>query len=193
MSGEGRRGGPAVSETSLHSYLVTRHTGRAVRMTIEERISGSAGPLLTVLDFREVAVIDFSCADEVVAKLVEGVRARGGAETYFFFRGLDNHHMDPVESALVRRTLAVAGESVRGDPMLVGAVDGADREAWRAVQRLGRAPAAEVARAMELAVEETRPVLERLSERRLVVDEGRQYVSLRHALDDAGDEEARGP
>ncbi|MFB6240235.1 MAG: hypothetical protein ABEJ46_01485, partial [Gemmatimonadota bacterium] len=77
----GAAAGPAVSETSLYSYLVTRHTGRAVRMSIEEQIAGSPGPLVAVLDFRNVAVIDFSCADEVVAKLVEGVRSRGAVGT----------------------------------------------------------------------------------------------------------------
>lgn len=193
MSGEGarrpprsREPGPAVSETSLYSYLVTRHTGRAVRMSIEERIVGSRGPLVAVLDFRDVAVIDFSCADEVVAKLVTGIRSREGLdETYFFFRGLEEHHLDPVESALVRRTLAVAGESAGGEPMLVGSVEGDDRAAWRAVQELGRAPASEVARDLELGVEDVRGALERLSRRRLVLEERRQYVSLRRTLADA--------
>ncbi len=193
MTGEEARGAPradgprpAVSETSLYSYLVTRHTGRAVRMSIEERIVASEGPLVAVLNFRNVAVIDFSCADEVVAKLVDRVRSREVlGDTYFFFRGLAEHHLDPVESALVRRTLAVAGESAGGEPMLVGSVEGEDRAAWRAVQELGRAPAAEVARDLELGVEDVRGPLERLSRRRLVLEEQRHYVSLRHTLSDA--------
>lgn len=193
MTGEEARGaaradgqGPAVSETSLYSYLVTRHTGRAMRMSIEERIVASDGPLVAVLDFRNVAVIDFSCADEVVAKLVDGVGSRETlGDTYFFFRGLAEHHLDPVESALVRRTLAVAGESDGGEPMLVGSVEGDDRAAWRTVQELGRAPAAEVARDLELGVEDVRGPLERLSRRRLVLEQERHYVSLRRTLSDA--------
>lgn len=177
---------PEVSETSLYSYLVTRHTGRAVRMSIREQIVASDGPLVAVLDFRNVAVIDFSCADEVVAKLVDEIRSRDELEeTWFFFRGLEEHHLDPVESALVRRTLAVAGESAGGDPMLVGAVEGEDRAAWRTVQRLGRAGASDVASEMERAVEEVRSLLDRLTRRRLVMADRRQYVSLRRTLSDA--------
>lgn len=183
-----RAGGqqPEVSETSLYSYLVTRHTGRAVRMSIREQIVASDGPLVAVLDFRNVAVIDFSCADEVVAKLVDEIRSRDELEeTWFFFRGLEEHHLDPVESALVRRTLAVAGESAGGDPMLVGAVEGEDRAAWRTVQRLGRAGASDVAGEMERAVEEVRSLLDRLTRRRLVMADRRHYVSLRRTLSDA--------
>ncbi|MFB6240234.1 MAG: hypothetical protein ABEJ46_01480, partial [Gemmatimonadota bacterium] len=106
-------------------------------------------------------------------------------DTYFFFRGLDDHHMDPVESALVRRTLAVAGEDAAGEPLLVGAVDGEDRAAWRAVQRLGRAPASEVAGELERAVEEVRELLDRLGRRRLVLTEESHYVSLRRTVGDA--------
>ncbi len=188
-----RAGGsrPEVSETSLYSYLVTRHTGRAVRMSIREQIVASEGPLVAVLDFRNVAVIDFSCADEVVAKLVDGVRSRDElAETWFFFRGLEEHHLDPVESALVRRTLAVAGESAGGEPMLVGSVEGRDRAAWRAVQRLGRAGPSDVAGEMERAVEEVRSLLDRLTRRRLVVEDRRHYVSLRRTLSAASREQA---
>lgn len=181
---------PAVSETSLYSYLVTRHTGRAVRMSIEEQIVASRTPTVAVLDFRNVAVIDFSCADEVVAKLVDQIRSRDELEeTYFFFRGLEEHHLDPVESALVRRTLAVAGESAGGEPMLVGSVEGEDRAAWRAVQRLGRAPASEVARELEQALDEVRELLQRLTRRRLVVAQERHYVSLGRTLSDASEDD----
>ena len=184
----GRR--PAVSVTSLYSYLVTRHTGRAVRMSIEEQIVASRTPTVAVLDFRNVAVIDFSCADEVVAKLVDQIRSRDELEeTYFFFRGLEEHHLDPVESALVRRTLAVTGESAGGEPMLVGSVEGEDRAAWRAVQRLGRAPASEVARELEQALDEVRELLQRLTRRRLVVAEERHYVSLGRTLSDASEDD----
>lgn len=182
---DGRR--PSVSETTLHSYLVTRHTGRAVRMSIREGIAASTGPVVAVLDFGDVAVIDFSCADEVVAKLVEEVRTGDSVgPTYFFLRGLDDHHRDPVESALIRRTLAMTGESVGGEPMLVGAVDGESRAAWRAVQSLGRAPASEVAHDLGQGVDEVRSLLDRLGRRRLVVPRERHYVSLRRTLDRSG-------
>ena len=57
---------------NLYSNLVTRDTGAAVRLQIEYLLGEShdRGSALTVIDFSHVSMIDFSCADEVVAKLL---------------------------------------------------------------------------------------------------------------------------
>ncbi|HVX89931.1 MAG TPA: hypothetical protein VG940_13435, partial [Gemmatimonadales bacterium] len=49
--------------------LVTRPTGAAVRTRIEAALANS-GATIAFLDFTELDLIDFSCADEVVAKLL---------------------------------------------------------------------------------------------------------------------------
>src|SRR6201995_822807 len=79
----------------LYSNLVTRSTGAAVRGQIEELLrenseaSESAGRALTVIDFSQVSMIDFSCADEVVAKLLMRYAADDApADAYFLFRGV---------------------------------------------------------------------------------------------------------
>ena len=54
----------------LYSNLVTRPTGAAVRTQIEALLADSRERSLTVIDFSHVGMIDFSCADEVVAKLL---------------------------------------------------------------------------------------------------------------------------
>ncbi len=92
---------PDIAVASLYQRnLVTRHTGRAVRLSIEGLVSELAATSLTVLDFGDVAVIDFSCADEVVAKLV--LRAVDGksdeSQHFFLFRGVAQHHVDPMDS-----------------------------------------------------------------------------------------------
>ena len=53
--------------------LVTRATGAAVRGRIEAALERSTCDV-AVLDFSEVALLDFSCADEIVAKLVLAAR-----------------------------------------------------------------------------------------------------------------------
>ena len=53
----------------LYSNLVTRPTGAAVRKEIEVVLSGLEEPSLTVIDFSQVGLLDFSCAEEIVAKL----------------------------------------------------------------------------------------------------------------------------
>ena len=54
------------SAESLYSHLVTRPTGRAVRLAIEEQVAVSSRTALSLIDLSDVTVMDFSCADEVV-------------------------------------------------------------------------------------------------------------------------------
>lgn len=54
----------------LYSDLVTRPTGAAVRREIEHQLAAAGDRTLTVIDFSQVGLLDFSCADEVVAKLL---------------------------------------------------------------------------------------------------------------------------
>jgi hypothetical protein len=53
--------------------LVTRPTGAAVRIRIEEALAGSPG-MTALLDFSGIELVDLSCADEVVAKLLLAAR-----------------------------------------------------------------------------------------------------------------------
>ncbi len=176
-------GGPRakVSRADLYSSLVTRQTGRAVRLGIEEQVAGREGPVVAVLDFREVSVIDFSCADEVAAKLV-GSALEGedgpGSGPYFLFTGLTDHHLDPVESALRRRDLVVAAERADGTPLVVGELEEGAGRAWEHLCRAGGARAAEVARALELESEAAARRLRALWRRRLVLRRGDEFVSL---------------
>src|SRR3954452_20628822 len=83
----------------LYSNLVTRPTGAAVRPQIEALLADARERSLTVIDFSHVGMIDFSCADEVVAKLLlQSVSTeRGEREAYFLFRGVTEDHWDAIE------------------------------------------------------------------------------------------------
>src|SRR5688500_20128594 len=59
------------SVASLYSHLVTRPTGQALRLGIESQIGELGNFCVSVLDFSNVIVLDYSCADEVVAKLIQ--------------------------------------------------------------------------------------------------------------------------
>jgi len=80
----------------LYSNLVTRKTGAAVRGQIERLldVGPTTGHALTVIDFSQVSMIDFSCADEVVAKLLLRYADEEANEVYFLFRGVTDDHWD---------------------------------------------------------------------------------------------------
>ena len=89
--------------TSLYSHLVTRPTGRAVRMAIETQLRTAGERSLSLIDLSEVVIIDFSCADEVVAKLLEVSRESRTHEAFFVFGGVHEPHRDQIETVLERR------------------------------------------------------------------------------------------
>jgi hypothetical protein len=64
------------SVATLYSHLVTRPTGRRLRLGIEAQITELGALCITVLDFSEVVVLDYSCADETVAKLIQRFQRR---------------------------------------------------------------------------------------------------------------------
>ena len=153
----------------LDSNLVTRPTGAAVRTEIEQLLAASPERMLTVIDFSHVGLLDFSCADEIVAKLLIRVGAADWPhDDYFLFRGIGDHHLDAIEAVLERHALALVVEEAPGQPRLVGIVDDEERRAWEAVASAGRATADGLAQAMGTARERAQALLESLTERRLL-------------------------
>ncbi|MEO6068551.1 MAG: hypothetical protein ABJB33_04330 [Gemmatimonadota bacterium] len=100
--------------------LVTRPTGAAVRGLIEAALAGS-GATIAFLDFSELDLIDFSCADEVVAKLL--IHTGPTPERYLVLVGLHDHQDEEIDHVLTRRNLAVlAFKDHASRPRLLGNV-----------------------------------------------------------------------
>lgn len=123
---------------SLYSHLVTRQTGRAVRLAIETQLSEAGSRSLSLIDLSEVSILDFSCADEVVAKLL--LRYQEGedpAEAFFVFRGVHEPHRDQVEVVLKRQSLAAVAETDEGVYEILGELPDAAASVWRKVEDRG--------------------------------------------------------
>jgi hypothetical protein len=163
----------------LYSNLVTRPTGAAVRTQIEALLADARERSLTVIDFSHVGMIDFSCADEVVAKLLlRYVRAeREDCEAYFLFRGVTDDHWDAIEAVLERHGLALVMETADG-ARIVGIVDDRERRAWEKVYELGRTAPADIAEALGARQDDTARVLDRLHKRRLLMRLDDDYVAV---------------
>ena len=167
----------------LYSNLVTRPTGAAVRTEIEQLLREINGRTITVIDFSNVGLLDLSCADEIVAKLLlryvpGGEQAEPDHEGYFLFRGVSDHHLDMIECVLERHRLALVAENESGEALLVGIVDDEERTLWEALMRRGAAQPA------DLALETMRPLdvvtarLEALCRRRLAMRVGEDYLAV---------------
>ena len=174
----------------LYSDLVTRPTGAAVRTGIEQQLEDAKDRTLTVIDFTHVGLLDFSCADEIVAKLLisycetagehgtSGTTLTPPRDCYFLFKGVSDSHLDAIDVVLQRRGLALVAQSDDGLLTLIGTVDDRERRAWEVVTRLGRAVPADIASEVGVAEPQAEELLDVLSRRRLVMrfDEG--YVAV---------------
>lgn len=174
------------SVATLYSHLVTRPTGQALRLGIEAQITELGALCVTVLDFSQVVVLDYSCADETVAKLIRRfLRSDRPAEAYFVARGVDDRHRETIETVLSRQGLAIAAELADGETTLLGDVDRSEAEAWHALNRLERAAAVDVARSLDRPEDSVGEALEALARRRVVarIDIPRTYFGLPSLLD----------
>jgi hypothetical protein len=167
----------------LYSNLVTRPTGAAVRREIESVLLGLDTPSLTVIDFSQVGLLDFSCADEVVGKLLDGVRRQViVTDAYVLVRGVRDDHLEAIEAVMQRYDMAVIVEGEDGEWQAVGPLDAGMRRTLDLVHQCGRAVPSDLAAAMEEPPATVSESLAGLLERRLVMHDGGSYVSLQSNL-----------
>ncbi len=152
----------------LYSNLVTRPTGAAVRTAIERQVVEIGIPIVTTIDFSQVNLLDFSCADEIVAKLLLRYAEADGPTGYVLFRGIHEGHLDPIETVLERHSLALVALH-DGMAELYGVVTEEERLHWEAVRDFGPVQAVTVAVALNVELLVAELHLDRLRQRRLLM------------------------
>ena len=168
------------SVCELYSNLVTRPTGAAVRCEIEQELDRIGDRALTVIDFSHVGLLDFSCADEIVAKLLLQYVSTDAPrrEVYFLFRGISESHMEAIDAVLERHKLALVTQRGDGESHLVGITDLEERRAWEIIAQLGAGVSADVADAIGLSPDAAERTLEKLWRRRLLIRHDHGYVAV---------------
>jgi hypothetical protein len=143
--------------------LVTRPTGAAIRSRIRQAMEATPHPTAR-LDFGDVGLLDFSCADEVVAKLLRDT----SSDRYLVLCDLDDSQADAVDAVLERQDLAVVAVLRGGVPILLGAVSQELRVAFGAVLE-GGGDATRLAARLAWTPERAADALQTLALRRLVL------------------------
>jgi hypothetical protein len=130
-----------------------------------------------------VRVLDYSCADEIVAKLLlRFVAEERPSEAFFVVRGIDEHHEEAIEAVLERHSLLLVARDEEGRVKLLGAADPAHRAAWEVLVRRGRAGPADVSADTGLSPEAARATLAALVSHRVATPNGDGTVSPLSAL-----------
>ncbi len=153
--------------------LLTRPTGAAVRGRIVSAIAAAEQPT-ACLDFGAVGLIDFSCADEVVAKLLR-VLATG---RYVVLRGLDDTHAEAIHYVLARQELSVVVVPRDGGWDVLGYATPDMRAVLEVVYAEGPGDTDRVARRLDWTPERAADALQTLALRRLVLAAGGTFAPL---------------
>jgi hypothetical protein len=162
---------------SPYRDLVTRPTGAAVRTRIEARLADS-NCLTALLDFSDIELVDLSCADEVVAKLLLTVRT-----AYFVvLQGLREDHHEAIDHVLTHHRLAVAAVPPGSRlPRLLGWVRADAREAFGCISETGPLDVAGLSRGLGWSLIRSRDALGDLTVNRLVRPIGDLFYPLQTA------------
>jgi hypothetical protein len=97
------------SSAGVYTDLVTRPTGRVVRERIQRVFAaGGVAPAVARMDFSGVGCMDYSCADEIVARLVREWPA------VLLLRNLTDGHREAIQPVLAAHGLAVLVEQPDG-------------------------------------------------------------------------------
>ncbi len=107
-----------LKELTLSKNGAKEMTGRSravkMREAIEKTLREDKEPLVMVLDFRGIGPIDFSWADEMVAKLISRLWAGEYGEKFILLKGLHDSQLENIGVALERKRLAILVMGQRG-------------------------------------------------------------------------------
>ncbi len=165
------------------AHLVTRETGRVVRDQIVARLEALPPGGVLTLDFTGIGIVDYSCADECLAKLVQRVAAGEYGEKYLQLTGLGPSQRENVEVALERRKLAALVAGRDGSWECLGTLTSYLRETLRLVMAREGLSARELAGLLDLELTASSTRLINLHRLRLVCrrerpigEGGREFV-----------------
>jgi hypothetical protein len=150
------------------SDLVTRQSGQVIRNRIELDIENENDGEVIALDFSKIGIIDYSCADEIVAKLISRLLSGEYGDKYIILTGLNENQKENIEVALERKDLAVIVQMRDGKRILLGSLNNYLNETLNLILKKGKITAKELSAAMNLEANTSGTRLLNLHKKRLV-------------------------
>jgi hypothetical protein len=150
------------------SDLVTRQSGQVIRERIERAIEKEEERAVIALDFSKIGIIDYSCADEIVAKLISRLLSNEYGDKYIILAGLNDNQKENIEVALERKDLAIMVEMRNGKKLLLGSLNNYLKETLQLIVRKDKITAKDISEIMKLEANTSGTRLLNLHKKRLV-------------------------
>jgi STAS-like domain of unknown function (DUF4325) len=148
--------------------IVTRQSGQVIRARIERDIGNEKDGEVIALDFSKIGTIDYSCADEIIAKLISRLLSGEYRDKYIILTGLNENQKENIEVALERKELAVLAQMRDGTRVLLGSLNNYLNETLNLIFKKGTITAKELSEAMNLEANTSGTRLLNLHKKRLV-------------------------
>jgi hypothetical protein len=156
--------------------LVTRPTGAAVRGRVEDAMA-EAHCLTALLDFSAVGLLDFSCADEIVAKLLQ--RSQSAGDRYVLLVGLSEDQSEAIDHVLTHHGMMCAVVTAIGEPpVLLGDCSNEVRAAFRHLHETGPCTTWSLSRDLGWSQSQAANALYQLTYNRLIQEDRETYRPL---------------
>lgn len=150
------------------SDLVTRQSGQVIRERIERDIIKEKDGEVIALDFSRMGIIDYSCADEIVAKLISRLLSGEYGDKYIILTGLNENQRENIEVALERKDLAVIAKMRDDKRILIGNLHNYLLETLNFIINKGKITANDLSNALKLPANTSGTRLLNLYKKRLV-------------------------
>lgn len=159
------------------SDLVTRPSGQVIRERIERDVEQEKDGTVVALDFSNIGVVDYSCADEIVAKLVSRLLGNEYGDKYLMLTGLNDNQRENIEVALERKDLPVMAEMRNGERVLLGNLNNYLKETLELVEEEDSITAKYLSEVKKLGANTSGTRLLNLHKKRLVIRNDEQGES----------------
>ncbi|MFH1626463.1 MAG: hypothetical protein ABID54_15090 [Pseudomonadota bacterium] len=163
--------------------LVTRSTGITIRSRIETELSKIGEGDTLFINFSRIGVIDYSCSDEIVAKLISRLENLEYGDRYVVLAGFSPSQLENIEVALERKKLATLGISLDRSWRVIGKLNNYLVDTLNFVMDKGKITARDLAESKNIGLNTSGTRLLNLYKRRFVArteevaeEGGRQYV-----------------
>ena len=94
-----------VAMVGFTPVLVTRKTGKSVKDSLAAILQETKESEVLILDFKDIQILDFSCADECIAKLLVEICGDFFGSKAFLLSNLSEDQIENVSAALSQRNL----------------------------------------------------------------------------------------
>jgi len=150
------------------SDLVTRQSGQVIRERVERDIEKEDVGAVIALDFSNIGIIDYSCADEIVAKLISRLLGGEYGDKYITLTGINDNQKENIEVALERKNLALMAEMRNGEKVLLGKLNKYLKDTLQLIVKKSKITSIDLAKTMKLEANNSGTRLLNLHKKRLV-------------------------